>query len=53
MRDIVIMIVSTKIAFFRSLTGRSALGDVSDSAKTAIDTLVTGVYRCGSSLSDS
>ncbi|QHF20748.1 D-alanyl-D-alanine carboxypeptidase/D-alanyl-D-alanine-endopeptidase [Rathayibacter sp. VKM Ac-2762] len=30
-----------------------ALGDVSDSAKTAIDTLVTGVYRCGSSLSDS
>lgn len=30
-----------------------ALGDVSDSAKTAIDTLVTGFYRCGGSLSDS
>ncbi|NRG41654.1 D-alanyl-D-alanine carboxypeptidase/D-alanyl-D-alanine-endopeptidase [Rathayibacter sp. VKM Ac-2835] len=30
-----------------------ALGDVSDSAKTAIDTLVTGVYRCGGALSDS
>ncbi|QHC62070.1 D-alanyl-D-alanine carboxypeptidase/D-alanyl-D-alanine-endopeptidase [Rathayibacter festucae] len=30
-----------------------ALGDVSDSAKSAIDTLVTGVYRCGGALSDS
>lgn len=30
-----------------------ALGDVADSAKTAIDTLVTGFYRCGGSLSDS
>ncbi|MCM6763857.1 D-alanyl-D-alanine carboxypeptidase/D-alanyl-D-alanine-endopeptidase [Rathayibacter sp. ZW T2_19] len=30
-----------------------ALGDVADSAKTAIDTLVTGFYRCGASLSDS
>ncbi|NQX16090.1 D-alanyl-D-alanine carboxypeptidase/D-alanyl-D-alanine-endopeptidase [Rathayibacter sp. VKM Ac-2857] len=30
-----------------------ALGDVSDSAKTAIDTLVTGFYRCGGALSDS
>ncbi|MWV60007.1 D-alanyl-D-alanine carboxypeptidase/D-alanyl-D-alanine endopeptidase [Rathayibacter sp. VKM Ac-2754] len=30
-----------------------ALGEVSDSAKTAIDTLVTGFYRCGGSLSDS
>ncbi|KQQ03929.1 MULTISPECIES: D-alanyl-D-alanine carboxypeptidase/D-alanyl-D-alanine endopeptidase [unclassified Rathayibacter] len=30
-----------------------ALGDVQDSAKTAIDTLVTGFYRCGESLSDS
>lgn len=30
-----------------------ALDDVADSAKTAIDTLVTGFYRCGGSLSDS
>ncbi|SMH46277.1 D-alanyl-D-alanine carboxypeptidase / D-alanyl-D-alanine-endopeptidase (penicillin-binding protein 4) [Rathayibacter oskolensis] len=30
-----------------------ALGDVTDSAKAAIDTLVTGFYRCGASLSDS
>lgn len=30
-----------------------ALGDVADSAKIAIDTLVTGFYRCGGSLSDS
>ncbi len=30
-----------------------ALGDVADSAKTAIDTLVTGFYRCGAGLSDS
>ncbi|WP_236713591.1 D-alanyl-D-alanine carboxypeptidase/D-alanyl-D-alanine-endopeptidase [Rathayibacter tanaceti] len=30
-----------------------ALGDVGDSAKSAIDTLVTGFYRCGGSLSDS
>ncbi|MBF4462854.1 MULTISPECIES: D-alanyl-D-alanine carboxypeptidase/D-alanyl-D-alanine-endopeptidase [unclassified Rathayibacter] len=30
-----------------------ALGEVDDSAKTAIDTLVTGFYRCGGSLSDS
>jgi serine-type D-Ala-D-Ala carboxypeptidase/endopeptidase (penicillin-binding protein 4) len=29
-----------------------ALGDVSDDAKTAIDTLATGFYLCGDNLSN-
>jgi D-alanyl-D-alanine carboxypeptidase/D-alanyl-D-alanine-endopeptidase (penicillin-binding protein 4) len=29
-----------------------ALGDVADSAKLAIDNLVTGFYRCGDTLSN-